>query len=88
MALSWSYEDYIEYEYGSATRLSKLRSHIREVSNYLRNPGKMALEGRDIEYRDLKEYIKDLRAEERELASLAAGNSGVRFFNTTQPGTR
>lgn len=77
MADAWTYADYITYERSDATRLTRLRLHIQEITQAIDN--EMRTGGDDIESRELRMMWADLKKEERELSALQASLSGSRF---------
>ena len=87
MALAWTYSDYITYDPGSA-RLTRLRLHIQEVTDAIKNPQRLTISGKDLTKYDLRKYLEGLKAEEKQSSSSTKNNFGMTFFNTTQPGTR
>lgn len=64
---SWSYSDWIT-QTDTETRLSRLRLHMREVSDMVgreKSAGDMATSSRE-----LRAYLADLKKEERDLAAM------------------
>ncbi len=66
---AWDYSDYITYERGDSTRLTRLRLHIQEVSDFI-STGSVTLEGQSVSKGDLQRYLADLRDEEKELSAI------------------
>lgn len=71
--MAWTYSDWITQTSGS-TRLSQLRLHIQEVSNAIQANQTINVNGRQIGKFALVDYLKQLRADEKEL-SAALGES-------------
>jgi hypothetical protein len=73
---SWTYSDWVTFETGSATRISRLRLHIQEVSNKIKS-GSYAVEGKSHDLGIVESYLKELmRSEAREAAAsgITSGN--------------
>ena len=62
----FEYSDYITYDWGSQTRLTRLRLHIQEVSDLI-SSGNFSLNGTSNSYDYWAGLLKDLKVEEREL---------------------
>lgn len=78
---TWTYSDYIT-ETSDSERLTKLRQHIHEVSERLSE--ELSGGGQAISTNNLSNYLKDLKAEEKELnvqvnqATRGGGLVGIR----------
>lgn len=73
--MAWTYSDWVT-QTTSATRLSRLRLHIQEVSDKLQ--GRASGDGISYDPGQLRQYIKDLREDERTLAGASNGKRVVR----------
>ncbi len=79
---AWTYSDWVTFESGSATRLSRLRSHIKEVSDYIQTGG-YTVQGRSHTKAELVDYLETLiRLEKDEAAITAAAVGTSRAFWT------
>jgi hypothetical protein len=76
-AAEWTYEDWITYPEGSATRLSRLALHIGEVANAIRN-GSYQTQGKNHSKSELSQYLQDLMKRESSEASIAGAAAGTR----------
>lgn len=70
MAATWTYSDWITQPYG-ATRLSRLRLHIQEVSEKVSE--EMAADGQSSSSNAVEKYLESLRKTEVEEARLCGG---------------
>lgn len=68
-APAWTYSDWITYATGNATRISRLRLHIQEVSDRISN-GSFATEGKSHDYGLLQDYLAELMRTETAEASI------------------
>ncbi len=80
----WTYSDYIT-QATTATRLTRLRLHIQEVSNALSSPQSVNSGGHGLSQFDLTELLKDLKAEEAQLAAATASGGGVGRIRFRRP---
>ncbi len=80
MAETWTYSDWITLDSGSAARLSRLRLHIKEVSDKI-SSGNFSTEKKSHDFAYLQQYLADLhRQEKQETASSApAAGQSVTF---------
>lgn len=69
---AWTYSDWVTYATGNATRLSRLRLHIQEVSDRI-SGGSFATEGKSHDYGFLQDYLNDLL--KKETSEAATGDS-------------
>jgi hypothetical protein len=67
---AWTYSDWITYASDSATRLSRLRLHIQEVSDRI-SSGSYASEGKSHDYGFLQDYLAELMKKEKSEATIA-----------------
>lgn len=74
---AWTYSDWITYEVGNSTRLSRLRLHIQEVSDRISN-GNFQTEGTAHSYDFLQDYLESLSEKEVEEAALVNAGLGNR----------
>lgn len=73
--MAWSYSDWITYARGSATRLSRLRLHIQEVSDVVHS-GSYQINGRSVSRAEAQSYLDTLLSLEAvEDAALALADS-------------
>lgn len=68
--MAWVYNDYVSLSDATA-RLAQLRLHIQEVSATVGLT--VASDGTSVDSRVTKDYLSDLKAEERRLVSAADG---------------
>ena len=78
---SWDYSDWITYAAGSSTRLTRLRLHIKEVSDFI-STGSYSTEGKSQSKDFLQDYLKNLLAKEKDEAATAEQTSGNRVTFT------
>lgn len=75
----WTYDDYITLD--GAARLTRLRLHIQEVSQRIRNS--TSADGKSSDSHTLETYWEKLREEEKELSgavgAYGGGVSKIRF---------
>jgi len=83
VAATWTYSDWVTYDPGSSTRLSRLRLHIQEVSDRI-SQGSFSTEGKSHDYAYLESYLKQLHDKESEEAAIAAGSTGARSVTFTR----
>jgi hypothetical protein len=69
----WTYSDYITYTDDSA-KLTRLRLHIQEVSDAIGR--ELSGDGKSKSENNITQYLKDLRAEEKELAGVPGVGNG------------
>lgn len=62
---TWTYSDYITLD--GAARLTRLRLHIKEVTDSLRDPASVASDGHSMSKDDLDLYVQGLKREELEM---------------------
>lgn len=74
---AWTYSDWITYATGNATRLSRLRLHIQEVSDRI-STGSFAMEGKSHDYGLLQDYLAELTRKETAEAAVSDGAAGTR----------
>ena len=77
MAAAWTYSDWITYDPGNATRISRLRLHIQEVSDKI-SEGDFSSEQKSNSYGYLQSYLDKLMGQEKEEAATAAASAGTR----------
>jgi hypothetical protein len=75
MASVWTYSDWITYDQDSANRLTRLRLHIQEVSDFI-STGNYSKGGRNIDKGDLQKYLDSLLDKEKEETSISGGATG------------
>lgn len=75
-APAWTYSDWIIYASGDATRLSRLRLHIQEVSNAIKS-GSYSVEGRSRDLAEIQAYLTALLAREKEEATASSASSAT-----------
>lgn len=81
--MAWTYSDYVTYDYG-ATRLSRFRSHIQEVSDKI--SAEMSAGGRSRSTNALQSYLNSLLArEEQEVSSNKAAAGTRTVFTRARP---
>lgn len=83
MATTWTYSDWVTYDPGSATRISRLRLHIQEVSDRI-SQGDFTTEGKAHSYGYLESYLKELHSKEKEETATSAGTSSSRSVMFTR----
>lgn len=79
---AWTYSDWITKESGSADRLSRLRLHIQEVSDFI-STGNFTTEGKSIDKDNLQNYLGrllDLEPGEASASAAASSTSKRAFF--------
>jgi hypothetical protein len=64
-ASGWAYSDWITLEAGSASRLERLRLHIREVSDKI-STGSYSVEGKSHDFDAVQRYLDRLLTAEKE----------------------
>lgn len=74
---AWTYSDWITFETGNASRLSRLRLHIREVSDEI-STGSFAVEQKSHDKALLQAYLSELLKKEAVEATAAGVSSGTR----------
>ena len=74
---AWTYSDWITYETTSATRLSRLRLHIQEVSDKL-SSGSYSIPGFSTSKGELVSYLDRLRVDEPLVAQAVQRATGAR----------
>lgn len=75
--MAWTYSDYVTYDRSSATRLTRLRLHIQEVSDALQAGDWVQSGGVTVGQRGLTGLLERLQTEEATLERLSSG--GLRF---------
>lgn len=75
--MSWTYSDYVTYDRTSATRLTRLRLHIQEVSEKIDT--EVSADGKSEQLFSLRLYLDRLLNEEKDLEQRAGRcvNGGV-----------
>jgi hypothetical protein len=77
---AWTYSDWVTYESGSASRLSRLRLHVQEVSDRIaETPTSVAGDGGSASWSPHSDYLKTLLAEEKSLAQEVDQADGTRM---------
>jgi uncharacterized protein YraI len=71
----WDYSDYVTYDHGTASRLSRLRLHIKEVSDKI-STGDYATDQKSHSQGYLANYLKQLKDEEKAEAITVGASSG------------
>lgn len=74
---TWTYSDWITYDVGNATRLSRLRLHIQEVSDKI-SRGNFAQGNVSHDYSSFIPYLESLKVAEQNEAA-ARGTNQSRF---------
>lgn len=74
---TWTYSDWITYERSSASRLSRLRLHIQEVSDKL-SSGSYSIPGFSTSKGELAAYLDRLSSQEEVEASAVGRATGAR----------
>lgn len=69
-APAWTYSDWITYSSGDATRLSRLRLHIKEVADAI-STGNYSVDNKTHEKDLLQRYLDRLIAQEKAEAAVA-----------------
>jgi len=83
--MAWTFSDWIKEDVGSATRLTKLRCHIEEVSNAIKGPN-FTHAGSSIDRMHLQKYLDSLMAlEPTESAKVTTGSSASPVFTKGNP---
>lgn len=77
MAAAWTYSNWITYETGTASRLSQLRLHIQEVSDFI-STGNFSVENKSHDKDALQSYLDTLLKRESTEATAAGAASGTR----------
>lgn len=78
---AWTYSDWVTYDTGSATRLTRLRLHIQEVSDAISTGNYSNTKGsRDKDA--IERYLESLHRKEAEEASAAGAAAGTRAYYT------
>lgn len=72
--MAWSYSDYITYERTDPTRLTRLRLHIKEVSDFI-STGSYSVQGKSHTKSELVNELMRLREEEASLSSTGVSSS-------------
>jgi hypothetical protein len=76
-APAWTYSDWVTYEPGSASRLTQLRLHIKEVSDALSTGNYSNPKGaHDKSY--LQDYVADLLRKEASEAAVVGISTDIR----------
>jgi len=81
MASVWTYSDWITYDEDSSTRLTRLRLHIQEVSDFL-STGDYNINGRSVDKSALQGQLKILYEKEEEESKKAGSTNGKRHAFT------
>lgn len=76
MAAAWDYSDYITYERGTSTRLTRLRLHIKEISDYV-STGGYNVQGKSHTKAELVNELARLREEEKELSAITVTSAST-----------
>lgn len=74
---AWTYSDWRDYPPGSSARITRLRSHIKELEDKLKE-GNTSTEGKSHDWSFLNDRIKELEKNLREEESVSAGTSSSR----------
>jgi len=72
---AWTYSDWITYDNGSLTRLSRLRLHIQEVSDFI-STGDYTVQGRSLDKSQVERYLEKLMAKEKEESKVTNAVNG------------
>ena len=82
MASVWTYSDWITYDEGTSTRLTNLRLHIQEVSDFI-SSGNYSINGRSIDKDALAKQLEVLMAKEESESKKRGSNDGSRSAFTS-----
>lgn len=80
-APEWTYSDWITYESGTATRLTRLRLHIKEVSDRI-STGNYSNQKGSHDKDALEKYLELLHRDERSESAAAGATNGSRAYFT------
>ena len=75
MASVWDYSDWITYEQSNSLRLSRLRLHIQEVSDFI-STGSYSKGGRNLDKKFLQDYLDTLFEKEKDENSVGGSSNG------------
>ena len=82
MASVWTYSGWINLDDGSAARLTQLRLHIQEVSDFI-SSGNYTMNGRSIDKDSLQKMLETLmKKEEAESKQVASSNGNRSAFTS------
>lgn len=75
MASVWTYSDWITFDQDSSSRLTRLRLHIQEVSDFI-STGNYSKGGRNLDKKFLQDYLDTLFKKEAAETTVSGGSTG------------
>jgi hypothetical protein len=74
---AWTYSDWITFATGSASRLTQLRFHIKEIADFI-STGNFSVESKSHDKDALQAYLSQLLEREESEAVAAGTTAGTR----------